>query len=155
MDKDIMKDIQNNVDFNLKKMDIIKVGYYGLALVLLILPMFQVNVSIFGTSGSVANGFQTIFNGNAFIFGLLYLIAMCGGAATLFVKPIMTFEKIAFVFAPIACLVILFLVNSSVSSTYFGIVQPAFGFWLIVLLHLAAIGYQWYPTIMKILNEKK
>ena len=139
-EKDVLKEIQNNTDFDFGNKDIIKLGYYGAALIFMFFPLY----SIFGISFNLFDyAFKTLV-------GFLYLGVIIVGAATLVVKPIQSFEKIAFMVAPIAELVFLFMINSQAMG-----LPAAIGFWLSAILHVAAIAYYWYPTVMKMVNEKK
>ena len=139
-EKDVLEEIKKNTDLDFGKMDIIKLGYYGAALVFMFFPLY----SVFGISVNLFDyAFKTLV-------GFLYLAVIIAGAATLVVKPIQSFEKLAFMAAPIAELVFLFLINSQAMG-----LPAAMGFWLSTILHLGAIAYHWYPTVMKMVNEKK
>ena len=139
-EKDILEEIKKNTDFDFGKMDIVKLGYYGAALVLMFFPLY----SLLGYSMSL---FSIAFNS---LVGFLYLLVIIAGAATLVVKPVQGLDKLGFMVAPIAELILLFAINSQMMG-----IPPSLGFWLSTILHLAAIAYYWYPTVLKMVNEKK
>ena len=153
MDKNFLEEVKKAFAFDAKKMDVIKLGYYGAAIVLLIFPMYS--VSFMGFSQSLS-GFRAFATGE----GFLYYIAIGVGIATLFVQSLKSYDDIAFTVVPVVVLVLMFIMNSSVTSGLksaglSGLVKNGLGFWGLILLNLAAVGYKWYPTVMKMINDKK
>jgi len=157
MVEDFLEKVKKGLDSDVKKMDVIKLGYYGATIVLLIFPVYQ--VSIMGMVVLSYSGFSLL--ATRFSLYLAAIIAgVVAGAATLFVKAVKSYEDMAFTVVPVVVLVLMLIMNSSVTSGLkseglSGLMKSGLGFWGLILLNLAAVGYKWYPTVMKMINDKK
>lgn len=141
--------INKYLDLDFKKSQRIYLLYYGLGLILLLLPAFRIDY--YGLKESI-NGFQATFS--FFGLGILYLLMILCGLVVSLLRSLTPFRKLLFIFAPLLALVGLLMMNLSVSSASQQLMKPIMGFWLMIILQLAAIIWKWLPQLRKVLDKK-